>query len=122
MQVTSGINALPRGQKLAGMALGFSVPQVYRYVLLPMVFRLIFPILTSESLNIIKNSAVALTIGLMELTGSAYSMQAFTFQTFEALIVVTVIYMLLNRVVIILMRFIERRLVVPGFISSTANK
>jgi glutamate/aspartate transport system permease protein len=53
---------------MAALALGLTQPQAYIYVLLPMAFRIILPPLTSEFLNIIKNSAVALTIGLMELT------------------------------------------------------
>ena len=79
-QVRAGIEALPRGQKAAGIALGLTLPQVYAFVLLPMVFRIILPPLTSEFLNTIKNSSVALTIGLMELTARARSMQEFSFQ------------------------------------------
>jgi glutamate/aspartate transport system permease protein len=66
-QVRSGINSLPPGQKNAGLAMGFTLPQTYRYVLLPMAVRLIVPPLTSEFLNIFKNSAVCSTIGLLEL-------------------------------------------------------
>ena len=69
-QVRAGIQSLPRGQRMAGTALGLTLPQTYRYVLLPMAFRIILPPLTSEFLNIIKNSSVALTIGLLELTGA----------------------------------------------------
>ena len=54
-QVRAGIQSLPRGQRNAGMAMGLTQPQVYRYVLLPMAFRIIIPPLTSESMNIIKN-------------------------------------------------------------------
>ena len=118
VQVSAGINALPRGQKMAGTALGLTLPQTYRYVLLPMAFRIIVPPLTSEFLNIIKNSAVALTIGLMELTARARSMQEFSFQVFEAFTAATIIYVVVNIVVVNLMRFIERRVAVPGFISS----
>src|SRR5881227_575281 len=64
-QVRAGVLALPRGQRLAGLALGLTLPQAYRYVLLPMAYRIVLPPLTSEFLNVIKNSAVALTIGLM---------------------------------------------------------
>src|SRR5471030_1533503 len=81
VQVSAGINALPRGQKLAGTALGLTLPQTYRYVLLPMSFRIIVPSLTNEFAAIIKNSSVALTIGLVELTAATYSMREFTFQT-----------------------------------------
>ena len=70
-QVRAGIQSLPRGQRMAGTrASGLTLPQTYRYVLLPMAFRIILPPLTSEFMNIIKNSSVALTIGLLELTGA----------------------------------------------------
>lgn len=121
VQVSAGINSLPRGQKLAGTALGLTLPQTYRYVLLPMAFRIIVPPMTSEFLNILKNSAVALTIGLMELTARARSMQEFSFQVFEAFTAATIIYILVNVVVVFLMRWIEKRVAVPGFISSATG-
>ena len=121
VQVSAGINSLPCGQKLAGTALGLTLPQTYRYVLLPMAFRIIVPPMTSEFLNIIKNSAVALTIGLMELTARARSMQEFSFQVFEAFTAATIIYILVNVVVVFLMRWIEKRVAVPGFISSATG-
>jgi glutamate/aspartate transport system permease protein len=117
VQVSAGIHSLPRGQKMAGTALGLTQAQTYRYVLLPMAFRIIIPPLTSEFLNIIKNSAVALTIGLMELTARARSMQEFSFQVFEAFTAATILYVLVNVVVVNLMRFIEKRVAVPGYIS-----
>ena len=117
VQVAAGINSLPRGQKMAGIALGLTLPQTYRYVLLPMAFRIITPPLTSEFLNIIKNSAVALTIGLMELTARTRAMQEFSFQVFEAFTAATILYVLVNVVVVSLMRFIEKRVAVPGYIS-----
>ncbi|WP_163364890.1 ABC transporter permease subunit, partial [Escherichia coli] len=69
------IESLPRGQRMAGTAMGFTVAQTYRYVLLPNAYRIILPPLTSEFLNNLKNTSVALTIGLLELTGRARSMQ-----------------------------------------------
>jgi len=121
VQVSAGIQSLPRGQKLAGTALGLTLPQTYRYVLLPMAFRIIVPPLTSEFLNIIKNTAVALTIGLMELTARARSMQEFSFQVFEAFTAATILYIVVNVVVVFLMRWIEKRVAVPGFISGSTG-
>jgi glutamate/aspartate transport system permease protein len=117
-QIRAGIQSLPRGQLMASTALGLSLPQSYRYVLLPMAFRIVLPPLTSEFLNVIKNSSVALTIGLLELTGRARSMQEFSFKVFEAFAAATVIYLLTNLVVVLLMRALERRVRVPGFIGS----
>jgi glutamate/aspartate transport system permease protein len=116
--VRAGILSLARGQRLAALALGLTLPQAYTNVLLPMAFRIILPPLTSEFLNTIKNSAVALTIGLMELTARARAMQEFTFQVFEAFTAATVIYIVINIVVTFAMRALERRTAVPGFIGT----
>jgi glutamate/aspartate transport system permease protein len=117
-QVKAGIQSLPRGQGMAGTALGLTLPQTYRYVLLPMAGRIVIPPLTSEFLNIIKNSAVAFTISVVELMGAARSMQEFSFKVFEAFTAATIIYLLVNGCVILLMRTIERFTRVPGFIAS----
>ena len=115
-QVRAGINSLPRGQRMAGTAMGLTELQSYRYVILPQSFRIILPPLTSEFMNIIKNSSVALTIGLLELTGRARAMQEFSFRVFEAFATATVIYLLTNLVVVVGMRWLEHRVRVPGLI------
>jgi glutamate/aspartate transport system permease protein len=117
-QVRSGIASLPRGQRNAGLALGLTLPQTYAYVLLPMTYLIILPPLTSEFLNTIKNSAVALTIGLMELTARARSMQEFSFQVFEAFTAATIIYIVINIITTFGMRVLERRIAVPGYLGS----
>ena len=120
-QVKAGINSLSQGQRMAATAMGLTVGQSYRYVLLPMAFRIVLPPLTSEFMNIIKNSAVALTIGLMELTARARSMQEFSFQVFEAFTAATIIYILINVIVVLFMRWLEKRIAVPGFIGTAAQ-
>src|SRR4051812_45412543 len=116
-QLRAGIGSLPRGQKLAATALGLTTAQTYRYVLLPMAFRIIMPPLTSEFLNTIKNTSVAITIGLVELTGQARAMQEFSFQVFEAFTAATVMYLAINIIVVTGMRFLERSLAIPGYIT-----
>jgi glutamate/aspartate transport system permease protein len=116
-QLRAGIGSLPRGQKLAATALGLTTAQSYRYVLLPMAFRIILPPLTSEFLSTIKNTSVAITIGLIELTGEARAMQEFSFQVFEAFTAATLLYLLVNIVVVTAMRLLERRVAIPGYIS-----
>ena len=115
-QVRAGINALPRGQKNAGLALGFTLPQTYRHVLLPMAFRLVVPPLTSEFLNIFKNSAVCSTIGLLELAAQGRQLVDYTAQPYESFIAVTVLYLLINVVVMTLMRVVENKTRVPGYL------
>jgi glutamate/aspartate transport system permease protein len=117
-QVRAGIDSLPRGQRLAGIAMGLTQAQAYRYVVLPQAFRIILPPLTSESMNIIKNSSVAFTIGLLELTGRAKAMQEFSFRVFEAFTAATVIYLLTNLIVVVLMRALEKKVRVPGLIAA----
>ena len=121
VQVSTGINALPRGQRMAGAALGLTPVQTYRYVLLPMAFRIIIPALTKEFAAIIKNSSVALTIGLVELTAATYSMREFTFQTFESLTGATVIYIIISVIALMLARFLERVTAVPGYITTGSS-
>jgi glutamate/aspartate transport system permease protein len=116
-QTRAGINSLPRGQKNAATALGLTTSQAYRYVLLPISFRIILPPLTSEFLSTIKNTSVALTIGLIELTAEARAMQEFSFQVFEAFTAATVLYLLINIVVVIVMHFVERGVAIPGYIT-----
>jgi len=120
-QVRAGINSLPRGQRMAGTALGLTLGQTYRFVILPMAFRIVLPPLTSESMNIIKNSSVALTIGLLELTGRARAMQEFSFKVFEAFAAATVIYLITNLIVVLLMRALENKVRVPGFIAAPSS-
>lgn len=117
-QVRSGIQSLPRGQKNAGLALGLTLPQTYRFVMLPMAFRVIVPPLTSEFLNIFKNSAVASTIGLLELAAQGRQLVDYTAQPYESFIAVTLLYVLINAVVMLLMRWIENRTRIPGYIGS----
>ena len=118
-QVRAGIDSLPRGQHLAGIATGLTEVQAYRYVILPQAFRIILPPLTSEFMNVIKNSSVALTIGLLELTGRARAMQEFSFRVFEAFTAATVIYLITNLLVVLAMRALENKVRVPGLIAAS---
>jgi glutamate/aspartate transport system permease protein len=117
-QVRAGINSLPRGQRMAATAMGLTQFQAYRDVILPQAFRIILPPITSEFMNVIKNSSVALTIGLLELTGRARAMQEFSFHVFEAFAAATVIYLLTNMVVVLGMRMLEKKVRVPGLIAA----
>jgi len=116
-QVRAGIESLPKGQTNAGLAMGFTLPQVYRHVLLPMAFRLVIPPMTSEFLTIFKNSSTALTIGVLELTAQSRQISEYTFKTFEAFTAATLIYIVITLTVIFLMRLLENRLHVPGYVS-----
>lgn len=113
-QVRAGIEALPLGQRSAAQALGMTELQMYRLVLLPQSLRIIMPTLTSEVMGIFKNTSVALTIGLLELTAQARQINEFTFQTFQAFGSATVVYLLLALLVYAGMHRLEVRLKTPG--------
>jgi glutamate/aspartate transport system permease protein len=116
-QVRAGIQSLPRGQRMAGMALGLTQPQVYRFVLLPMAFRIVIPPLTSETMNLIKNSSIALTIGLAELTFRSREMGEYTFRFFEAFSAATLVYVVIAMTANRVMAVVERKVAVPGYIA-----
>ena len=115
-QVRSGIQALPRGQRYAGLAMGFTTFQTYRYVLLPMAFRIISPPLTSETMNIFKNSSVAFAVSVAELTMFAMQAQEETSRGIEVYLAVTACYIVSAFAINRIMAFIEKRARVPGLI------
>ncbi len=117
-QVKSGIQALPRGQRYAGMAVGFSTFQTYRYVLLPMALRIIIPPMTSESMNIVKNSSVAFAVSIAELTMFARQAGEETSQPVVIYLAVSVAYAITALSVNRVMAFIEKRASVPGFVAA----
>ena len=115
-QVKAGIESLSKGQRYAGLAIGLTLPQTYRFVLLPMAFRIVIPPLTSESMNIIKNSSVAFAVSISELTMFAMQAQEETSRGIEIYLAVSMLYFVsafaVNRVAL----FIENRVQVPGMI------
>ena len=118
-QVKAGIQALPRGQRYAGLAMGLTLPQTYRYVLLPMAYRIIIPPLTSESMNIIKNTSVAFAVSVAELTAYAMQVQEETSRGIEVYLAVTGLYFVSAFVVNRFAHFIEVRVQIPGMIGGS---
>ncbi|HEY0201119.1 MAG TPA: amino acid ABC transporter permease [Burkholderiaceae bacterium] len=117
-QLRSGIQALPKGQRYAGMAMGFTTPQYYRYVILPMAYRIIIPPLTSESMNIFKNSSVAFAVSIPELTQFYLQAGEETARQSEIYLGVVLLYMISALVINRIMAYIEKRLRVPGFVAA----
>jgi glutamate/aspartate transport system permease protein len=115
-QVRAGIQSLSRGQRYAGLALGLTLPQTYRFVLLPMAFRIVLPPLTSEAMNIIKNSSVAFAVSISELTMFAMQVQEETSRGIEVYLAVTSLYIATTLVVNRVFAFIESRVRVPGYL------
>ena len=117
-QVRSGIESIGAGQVSAARALGLTEWQAMRYILVPVAYRRIIPPLTSEFLTIFKNSSLALTIGVIELTAVTRQIEEYTFQGFEAFTAATIIYSVITFTVMGIMRQIERRSRVHGMIGS----
>jgi glutamate/aspartate transport system permease protein len=115
-QVRAGIQALPRGQRYAGMAMGFTTAQTYRYVILPMAFRIIMPPLTSESMNLLKNSSVAFAVSIAELTMFAMQAQEETSRGIEIYLAVTLLYAVSAFAVNRVMTFVEKKVQIPGYV------
>ncbi len=116
-QLRAGIEAIAGGQARAGLATGLTTVQVYRYILLPIAYRIIVPALTSEFLNIFKNSSLALTIGLLELTSRSRQVSEYTYQPLEIFTAATLLYCLIALIVAAGMRLVERRSALPGMIA-----
>jgi len=119
-QVRAGIQALPRGQRYAGMAMGFTTAQTYRYVILPMAFRIIIPPLTSESMNLLKNSSVAFAVSIAELTMFAMQAQEETSRGIEIYLAVTALYAVSAFAVNRVMALVEKKLQIPGLVIAGA--
>lgn len=120
-QVRAGVQALPRGQRYAGMAMGFTTAQTYRYVILPMALRIIIPPLTSESMNLLKNSSVAFAVSIAELTMFAMQAQEETSRGVEVYLAVTVLYAISAFAVNRVMAFVEKKVQIPGFVVAGAT-
>jgi glutamate/aspartate transport system permease protein len=120
-QVRAGVQALPRGQRYAGMAMGFTTAQTYRYVILPMAFRMIIPPLTSESMNLLKNSSVAFAVSIAELTMFAMQAQEETSRGIEIYLAVTVLYAISAFAVNRIFAFIEKKAQIPGLVIAGAT-
>jgi glutamate/aspartate transport system permease protein len=117
-QVRAGINALPHGQRNAALAMGFTPSQAYRYVLLPIAYRIIVAPMTSEMLSIFKNSSIAAAVGVVELFARARQLNDYTAHGYESFIAVIGCYLVINTAVIVLMNLVERRARLPGFMGS----
>ena len=120
-QVRAGIQALPSGQQMAATALGLTTFQSYRYIILPMALRIVIPPLTSECMNLVKNSSVAFAVSVPELTLFAMQAQEETSRGVEIYLAVTFLYALSAFTVNRVMSLIEKRTRIPGFITASSD-
>ena len=113
-QFRAGIQSLPKGQRYAGLAMGLTLTQTYRYVILPMAFRVVMPPLTSEAMSIIKNSSVAFAVSISELILFAMQATEETSRPYEVYGAVTALYFVSAFVVNRVLIYVEARVRVPG--------
>ena len=120
-QVRSGINSIAAGQSRAALASGLTLAQTYRFVLLPIAYRITVPSMTSEFLGVFKNSSIALTIGMLELTMQSRQIESFTFRGFEAFTAATIIYATMSGLLLLVARQFEKRSAIRGMSGREEN-
>jgi His/Glu/Gln/Arg/opine family amino acid ABC transporter permease subunit len=118
--IRSGIQSIPKTQFEAGASTGLTPAQSYRHIIVPVALRLIIPPATNESLNLLKNSSVALTIGVAELTFQTRQIETYTAKAFEALAAGTLIYLFLCLAIAFVMSRLERLCAIPGLIAKSS--
>lgn len=115
-QVRSGIQSIPTGLSAAARSSGMTIVQTYRHILMPIGWRIIVPPMTSEFLGIFKNTSIALTIGVAEITARSRQIESYTFQGYEAFTAATILYLLVSMTLLLVTRGIEARTRIPGMI------
>ncbi|HAV3759425.1 TPA: amino acid ABC transporter permease [Acinetobacter baumannii] len=112
--VRAGINTVSRGQKFAASAMGFTTAQSYRYVILPVAYRTVWPTITSEAMNVFKNSAVLYALSVLNFFAYTKTMREETSQDIIILILSTPVYLIITYTIKFIMAWIEKRMAVPG--------
>jgi polar amino acid transport system permease protein len=120
--IRAGIQSIPKTQLEAALSTGLTIVQAYRFIIIPIALRLIIPPATNESLNLLKNSSVALTISVAELTFQTRQIETYTAKAFEALTAGTLTYLALCFAIASVMAQVERRFAIPGMIARVAPK
>ena len=115
--IRAGIQSIPKTQLEAGISSGLSISQAYRFIVIPIALRLVVPPVTNESLNLLKNSSLAMTIGVAELTFATRQVETYTAKAIEAFTAGTLIYLILCLSIAYIMNRVERKFAIPGLIT-----
>ena len=97
--IRSGVRSIPKEQMEAARSSGFSYLKSMYYIILPQAVRLTIPPLINQFLNLTKNSSLAMTIGVAELTYQARQVESYTFKGFEAFTAATLVYLGLSLII-----------------------
>jgi general L-amino acid transport system permease protein len=103
--VRAGINSVDRGQGEAAMALGLSPGQRLRLITLPQALRVIIPPMTSQYLNLTKNSSLAVAIGYPDLVAVANTTMNQTGQAIEAIAILMAVYLSISLAISLFMNW-----------------
>lgn len=108
-EIRSGITGVPLPQRQAAQALGMTHWQVFVHVVLPQALRLALPPLLGQYMNIVKNSSLAMAIGLVELSYASRQVESETFKTFQAFAIATLFYILVIALIEAFGQWLSRR-------------
>jgi polar amino acid transport system permease protein len=108
--IRAGVQSIPGGLLEASYSSGLTYLQTLRKIILPLAFRNIIPPLGSEFLNNMKNSSLAMVIGVAELCWQSQQVESLTFKGFEATTAATVLYLILSLVISAVLNLINSRL------------
>lgn len=103
------LGAIPRGEIEAAKTIGMRQPVLYRRIMLPRAFGMILPAYGNEVILMLKGSALASTITLLDITGTARTIIARTYTPIEIFLAAGGLYLLISMVIIYAFRQIERR-------------
>jgi general L-amino acid transport system permease protein len=110
--VRGGILAVPKGQSEAALSLGLSRRQALRFVILPQALRIIVPPLSSQYLNLLKNSSLAVAIGYPDIVSVANTTINITGQAIEGFAIVMAVFVAISLALSALMNWYNRRIAV----------
>ncbi len=111
--IRSGVRSIPKEQMEAARSAGFSYISAMRYVILPQAVRITIPPLVNQFLNLTKNSSLAMTIGVAELTYQARQVESYTFKGFEAFTAATLVYVVLSTIITTGVNLYDRKILNP---------
>jgi hydroxyproline transport system permease protein len=105
-----GFQSIPVTQYSASKSLGMTSFQMYRYIILPQMFRRIYHPLTNQFVWSILMSSLGILVGMSELSGETQRLQSLSFRTLEFFIVAAVMYFIITKLVLISSSLISRKL------------
>lgn len=111
--IRSGVLSIPKEQMEAARSAGFTYLRSMRYIILPQAVRITVPPLVNQFLNLAKNSSLAMTIGVMDLTYQARQVESYTFKGFEAFTAATLVYLVLSIAITALVHLYDRKFLNP---------